>query len=96
MDGLSDMEYGILEAFKRAEDDVDEHVRNYTKSLTVEGMGGGWFDMNLASLHEPVDLAHCRTFYASPRSLGEIERPVDTPRNHPLRAIGRIWNDAPP
>lgn len=95
MDALANIEDGVLEAVERAEDDVDEHVRNYSDSITAEVMGDGWFDTNLATLHEGVDLLQRRTFYSSPRSLSEIERPIETPENHPLRAIAWVLNDAP-
>ena len=95
MDALENIEDGVLEAAERAEDDVDEQVRNYCDSIAIEGMGGGWFDTNLSTFHERVNLPERRTFYSSPRSLSEIERPVVTPDNHPLRAIAWMMNDAP-
>jgi len=95
MDALENFEDGVLEATERAEDDVDEQVRNYCDSISTEGMGNGWFDTNLSTFHERVNFPERRTFYSSPRSVSEIERPVDTPDNHPLRAIAWMMNDAP-
>jgi len=95
MDTVENIADGVLEATERAEDDADEQVRNYCDSITAEGMGNGWFDTNLSTFHERVNFPERRTFYSSPRSLSEIERPVDTPDNHPLRAIAWMMNDAP-
>jgi hypothetical protein len=95
MDALENIDDAVLQATERAEDDVDEQVRNYCDSITAEGMGNGWFDRGLSTFHDRVNLPERRTFYSSPRSLVEIERPVDTPDNHPLRAIAWMMNDAP-
>lgn len=94
MDALDNIDDVILEATERAEDDVDEQVRNYCDSITSEGMGNGWFDRALSTFHDRVNLPERRTFYSSPRSLDEIERPVVTPDNHPLRAIAWMMNEA--
>lgn len=96
MDDLEHTDDDVLEAVERAEDDVDEQVRNYCDSISAEGIGNGWFDTNLSTFHERVGMPERRTFYSSPRSLEEIERPVETPENHPLRAIAWMMNDAPP
>jgi len=66
-------------------------VRNYCDSITANGC----FDTNLTTFHDRANIPERRTFYSSPRSLSEIERPVDAPDNHPLRAIAWMMNDAP-
>jgi hypothetical protein len=39
----------ILQAVERAEDEVDEQVRNYhCDSITADGIGNGWFDINVS------------------------------------------------
>ena len=58
--------------------------------------GQGFFDENLAHIHDAIDLAAEKVYYTEPKSLSLIERDIRmTPDQHPLRAIACVLNNAP-
>ena len=69
----------------------------YYINLAEQGkIGKGFFDENLANLHDGIDLLAERAYYAEPKSLSLIESDIMlTPDQHPLRAIAYILKEAP-
>ena len=79
-----------------AEEALEPAVDAYYASLTSDLLGDGFHDTRLSSFHEGTNLPHERVFYATPRHSDELKRVVETPSDHPLRAIAWVLNDAPP
>lgn len=77
----------------RAEDGCDDDVREYYDSLTPEIIGNGWFDQRLSTLHNGINLAAGRSFFANPRARDSM--PSDIPVRHPLRALAWVLAQAP-
>lgn len=77
----------------RAEDGCDDDVREYYESLTPEILGDGWFDQRLSTLHNGVDLAAGRSFFAEPRPRDR--QPSNVPARHPLRALAWVLAQSP-
>lgn len=69
----------------------------YYARLAEQGkIGKGFFDENLANIHDVIDLAAEKVYYTEPKSLALIESDIrNTPDQHPLRAIASILNEAP-
>ena len=76
---------GGYDAQFRAEDGCDDDVREYYDSLTPEIMGDGWFDQRLSTLHNGINLAAGRSFFANPRARDSM--PSSVPARHPLRGL---------
>jgi hypothetical protein len=57
-----------------------------------EFAGVGWFDARLETLQTGIRLATA-AFYASPREWDK--EPNDIPPDHPLRAIAKVFDEAP-
>ena len=55
-------------------------------------MGFGWFDKEMATLSNSVDLS-LSTFSTKPRPYDK--RPSSVPAQHPIRAIARVLQEAP-
>lgn len=79
-----------------AEEALQPAVDAYYASLTSDLLGDGFHDTRLSSFHEGTNLPHERVFYSTPRHSDELKRVVETPSDHPLRAIAWVLNDAPP
>ena len=69
----------------------------YYINLAEQGkIGKGFFDENLANLHDGIDLLAERAYYTEPKLLSLIESDIMlTPDQHPLRAIAYILKEAP-
>ena len=61
--------------------------------IPAEFAGLGWFDSRIAILRNDIDLSTVG-FSAVPRDWDK--RPEDIPKDHPLRAIAKVLDDAPP
>ena len=72
----------------------DEIYANYYDNIPAEnlGLGYGWFDTAMSSLHNNVDLT-LQKFVSKPRSWDR--RPSDVPAQHPIRAIAQVLHRAP-
>ena len=84
---------GGYDAQFRAEDGCDADVREYYESITPDVIGEGWFDKRLSTLHNGIDLAAGRAFFANPRRKDRL--PSDVPVRHPLRALAWVLAQAP-
>lgn len=89
----SDSDDGGYDAQFQAEAACDDDVRAYYESLTPDVLGSGWFDERLATLHNGIDIAAGRSFFADPRDRDNV--PQDIPARHPLRALAWVLAQAP-
>ena len=88
-----DSDEGGYDAQFRAEDGCDDDVREYFETLTPDVLGDGWFDRRLGTLHDGIELAAGRAFFAHPRSRDT--QPPSVPARHPLRAQAWVLSQAP-
>jgi hypothetical protein len=88
-----DSDDGGYGAHFQAEGDCDVDVRVYYDSLTPEVLGSGWFDQQLETLHQGIDITSGRSFFAAPRA-SDLQ-PSSIPASHPLRALAWVLAQAP-
>ena len=69
------------------EEEVWEYINNPQQSL-----GFGWFDKEMATLSNSVDLSLSK-FSTKPRPYDR--RPENVPEQHPIRAIAKVLQEAP-
>ena len=93
MSDNNDSDDGGYDAQFQAEAACDDDVRAYYESLTPDVLGSGWFDQRLGTLHDGIDIAAGRSFFADPRNRDN--EPSDIPARHPLRALAWVLAQAP-
>ena len=71
----------------------DDEVWHYLDNIPEASLGYGWFDNEMALLCQSVDLS-TRKFTNSPRPYDK--RPADVPAQHPIRAVAKVLDLAPP
>ena len=71
----------------------DDEVWHYLDNIPEASLGYGWFDNEMALLCQSIDL-NSRKFTNSPRPYDK--RPADVPAQHPIRAVAKVLDLAPP
>lgn len=66
----------------------------YYKSLTTDHLGGGWFNQELRTMAENVELSHGSRYRTVPRAYDK-DTVSTVPENHPIRAFARALETAP-
>lgn len=70
----------------------EEEVWQYIDNIPPENLGFGWFDNEMATLSDSVDLSLPK-FSTKPRPYDR--RPANVPAQHPIRAIAKVLQEAP-
>lgn len=77
------------EAVQAVENSLKNSSPNTQKKLTT-----GWFIPQMANYHDCVSISDGRRYFSQPRE--EDQQPLDTPQDHPLRAVAAVMESAPP
>jgi len=90
----SDMDDGLhlLALDEEADRACESDVRAYYESPTPDIIGNGRFDQRMTRIHEGLDIANSRTFYAEPRRYHPS--PAQLPVLHPLQALAWVSEQA--
>lgn len=97
MDSLNDW-HDVEDVEETVYDEGDEAVRAVENSLKnyspdTKQKLTGWFIPQMSNYHHGVIVSEGRRYFSQPRE--EDQQPLDTPKDHPLRAIAALMDAAP-
>lgn len=89
-----DDDAGCIEDALAAEEDCDEYIASLYASISPSKKGNGFYIPHLSSFHANTEVRANSRFFTHPRPYDL--NPDDVPTAHPLRALARMLEDAPP